>query len=70
VRVRPGRAFVVGDTVWDLRAAHAAGIPGVAVLTGGISECELRAEGAVAVYRDVGALASDLDSSPLAALWS
>jgi HAD superfamily hydrolase (TIGR01509 family) len=62
------RAAVVGDTVWDLRAARALGLPAVAVLSGGIAEPELRAEGAAGVYRDVGALAADLASSPLGSL--
>src|ERR687897_989151 len=51
----------VGDAVWDVEAADAAGIRTVAVLTGGaFSEEELREAGAVAVYQDCAAL---LDSS-------
>jgi HAD superfamily hydrolase (TIGR01509 family) len=64
------RAMVVGDTVWDLRAARAIDVPAVAVLTGGIAEAELRAEGAADVYHDVAALAENLDTSPLASLWA
>ena len=64
------RAIVVGDTVWDVQAAAACGLRTVGVLSGGISEGELRDAGAVAVYRDVADLAEHLDSSPLAALWS
>jgi HAD superfamily hydrolase (TIGR01509 family) len=66
VGVAPDRAVAVGDTVWDVRAAHALGVPAVAVLSGGVAECELRAEGAAEVYADVGTLADRLDTSPLA----
>jgi HAD superfamily hydrolase (TIGR01509 family) len=70
VEVPPERAVVVGDTVWDLEAARALGTPAVAVLSGGIGEAELTDRGAVAVYRHVGDLAEQLDSSPIARLWS
>jgi phosphoglycolate phosphatase-like HAD superfamily hydrolase len=47
----------VGDAVWDVEAADAAGIRTVAVLTGGaFSEEELREAGAVAVYQDCATL--------------
>lgn len=65
---RPGRAVLVGDTVWDVGAARQAGLPCVGVLTGGISEVELREAGAVAVYRDPAALLDGFDASPLARL--
>lgn len=67
--VPPERAVLVGDTGWDVEAAARAGVPCVAVLTGGVSEAELRAAGAAAVYRDVAALLADLDQSPLALAW-
>jgi HAD superfamily hydrolase (TIGR01549 family) len=35
-------AVVVGDAVWDVAAAADAGVPSIALLTGGISEAELR----------------------------
>jgi HAD superfamily hydrolase (TIGR01549 family) len=44
-----GRALMVGDSVWDVRAASAAGVPTLAVLTGGFSDDELREAGAVEV---------------------
>ena len=56
---------VVGDTVWDVKAAKRAGLPCVAVTSGGISRAELEAAGAVAVYADVGALLDDLEHSSL-----
>lgn len=67
--VPPERAVLVGDTGWDVEAAARAGVPCVAVLTGGVSEAELRGAGAAAVYRDVAALLADLDQSPLALAW-
>ena len=63
-------AVFVGDTVWDVEAAGGAGVPCVGVLSGGISEAELREAGAVAVYRDVAHLLEEFDSSPIAALVS
>ena len=61
----PEATVVVGDTVWDVKAATRAGLPCVAVTSGGISRAELEAAGAVAVYDDVGALLDDLEHSPL-----
>src|ERR671913_405665 len=53
----PDETVAVGDAVWDVEAADAAGIRTVAVLTGGaFSEEELREAGAVAVYQDCAAL--------------
>jgi HAD superfamily hydrolase (TIGR01509 family) len=47
----------VGDTVWDVEAAIAAGVRTVAVLTGGAYHKEaLEEAGAVAVYEDCAAL--------------
>ena len=63
------RAMVVGDSIWDIRAARTAGLPCIGVETGGVSRLELTAEGAAAVYRDPHQLLEQLDSSPLAALW-
>ena len=61
----PEATVVVGDTVWDVKAAGRAGLPCVAVTSGGISRDELETAGAVAVYDDVGALLDDLDQSLL-----
>ena len=68
--VTADRAVFVGDTVWDVQACGKAGLACVGVLTGGISAAELTDAGAVAVYEDCRALLRDLDSSPLAAVWS
>jgi HAD superfamily hydrolase (TIGR01509 family) len=64
----PERAMVVGDTVWDVKAATASGLRTVCVATGGIDRSELEAAGAVAVYADVAALTEQLTSSPLGPL--
>jgi HAD superfamily hydrolase (TIGR01549 family) len=44
-----GPTLMIGDSVWDVKAANAAELPTLAVLTGGFSEAELREAGAVAV---------------------
>jgi HAD superfamily hydrolase (TIGR01509 family) len=56
-------AVIVGDTVWDVEAAGRAGVPAIGVLSGGVSEAELRDAGAVEVYDDVAALLDALSSS-------
>jgi phosphoglycolate phosphatase-like HAD superfamily hydrolase len=65
---KPERAVMVGDARWDGVAAGRAGVAFVGVLTGGISEAELREAGAVAVYASVAELLDGLDDSPLAPL--
>jgi HAD superfamily hydrolase (TIGR01549 family) len=56
-----GPAVMVGDSTWDVKAAEAAGIPTLAVLTGGFSESELRGAGAARVFDSIGELRKDLD---------
>ena len=51
-----GPALMVGDSTWDVKAAAAAGIPTLAVLTGGFSEEELREAGAAEVAESIEAL--------------
>lgn len=58
----------VGDAVWDVLAAGRLGIPCIGVLSGGISRRELEEAGAVAVYRDVAELLSQLELSPIGRL--
>jgi HAD superfamily hydrolase (TIGR01509 family) len=60
-----GDAVMVGDTPWDVRAAEAAGVGTIAVLTGGFSEDELTDAGALAVFESVADLCSALDDTPL-----
>ncbi|WP_394247845.1 HAD family hydrolase [Arthrobacter pityocampae] len=55
----------VGDSVWDVEAAGALGIPTVGLASGGTSEAELREAGAVTVYRDIRALLGAFDEGPL-----
>jgi phosphoglycolate phosphatase-like HAD superfamily hydrolase len=54
-----GPWLMVGDSVWDVRAAANADIPTVAVLTGGFSEAELREAGAAEVVESIEALRRD-----------
>jgi HAD superfamily hydrolase (TIGR01509 family) len=64
-RVGSKDAIMVGDSTWDCRAAEAAGIASLAVLTGGFSEEELRAAGASDVFASIDALRTQLDDTPL-----
>lgn len=59
--VEADRAVLVGDAVWDVRAAQDAGVPCVGLLSGGISEAELRDAGAVAVHASPAALLAHLE---------
>lgn len=52
-------SVMVGDSVWDVKAAKAAGLPTLAVLTGGFSEAELREAGASQVVESIGELRFD-----------
>ncbi|MCW2778900.1 MAG: family hydrolase, partial [Frankiales bacterium] len=61
----PEDAVMVGDTVYDVRAAAAAGVACIGVLAGGIGEQELREAGAVAVYGNIAELLEGLDDSPV-----
>ena len=61
-----GPAVLVGDSTWDCVAAGRAGIPSVAVLTGGFSEAELREAGAEQVFGSVAELRAGIRSTPLA----
>jgi HAD superfamily hydrolase (TIGR01549 family) len=69
VGVRPERAVMVGDTVYDIRAARAAGVDCIGLRTGGIGERELQETGAVAVYGNPSQLLQDLQASPVARLF-
>lgn len=52
-------SVMVGDSVWDVKAAKAAGLPTLAVLTGGFSEAELREAGASQVVESIADLRFD-----------
>ena len=60
-----GEAVMVGDTPWDVKAAAAADVGTLAVMTGGFSEQELREAGALAVFESVADLCQRLDETPL-----
>jgi HAD superfamily hydrolase (TIGR01509 family) len=66
--IDPRRALAVGDSVWDIKAARAAGIGCVAVESGGFSRHELSEAGARQVYRDVGEMIDQFHTGPLAQL--
>jgi HAD superfamily hydrolase (TIGR01509 family) len=61
----PADAVMVGDTPWDVKAAAGAGVPTLAVMTGGFSDAELREAGAKTIYESVAELTRLLDESPL-----
>ncbi|MBP2416538.1 HAD family hydrolase [Microlunatus capsulatus] len=64
----PARTVAVGDTVWDVQAAHDAGIRVVAFTTGGIPRCQLEQAGADEVWSGPADLLEHWSSSLLAAL--
>lgn len=65
-RAGPGRAIAIGDAVWDVLAADAAGVPCIGLGSGGIDGRHLRAAGAAATYDGPRDLLQQLDESPLA----
>lgn len=62
---RSGPAVMVGDTPWDVKAAQAADVQTLAVVTGGFSAEQLQEAGAAAVYESVAELRDRLDETPL-----
>jgi HAD superfamily hydrolase (TIGR01509 family) len=62
---RPEEAMLIGDTVWDVEAAHRAGVEALAVLTGGFSEQELSDAGARDVFTSVEELRQSLVETSL-----
>jgi HAD superfamily hydrolase (TIGR01549 family) len=61
-----GPAAMLGDSVWDCKAAGSAGVPTIALLTGGFSEQELREAGAECVFENLRHLLDRLQDTPLA----
>jgi HAD superfamily hydrolase (TIGR01509 family) len=59
-------SVLVGDSVWDVEAAKNAGMPAIAVRSGGFGDDELVGAGAIAVYDTPRDLAEALDDTPLA----
>lgn len=62
--VAAGRALMVGDTQYDVEAAHRAGVACVALRCGGADPATLC--DADALYRDPAELAGSLDAAPFA----
>jgi HAD superfamily hydrolase (TIGR01509 family) len=58
-------AVMLGDTPWDCKAAEAAGVPTVTLMTGGFSEQELREAGAAAVFESIPQLLERIGETPL-----
>jgi HAD superfamily hydrolase (TIGR01509 family) len=61
----PGPALMVGDTPWDVKAALAADVKTLAVITGGFCVQELRDAGAAEVFESVAELGQRLDETAL-----
>lgn len=64
----PGQTVALGDTVWDIRSAHDAGLRCLALTCGGISELQLHDAGADQIYRAPADLLQHWDESLLAGL--
>ena len=64
-RAGGGRTVVVGDAIWDVHSAAAAGVPAVGLRSGGVSAARLMSAGAVAVHDGPRDLLDHLDESPL-----
>ena len=60
-RLGTRHACVVGDSVYDVKAARRAGVPAYGVLTGGYGRAELLDAGARGVYEDLDDLLARLD---------
>ena len=63
-----GEAVVIGDAVWDVQSAEAAGVRCVGLRSGGTGAERLLVSGAAGVYDGPRDLLEQLDSSPLASL--
>ncbi|WP_439938051.1 HAD family hydrolase [Nocardia sp. N13] len=64
-RLGGGPAFVVGDAVWDVMSAGAAGLTAVGLRSGGVGAERLLSAGAAQVYDNPRDLLEHLGSSPL-----
>lgn len=61
-------AVFIGDTVWDVEACNRAGLPTIAVLSGGVSRGELEKAGAQAVFENTQELLERIDDTLIAKL--
>lgn len=64
----PHEAIMLGDTPYDVEAAGRAGVPTIAVRSGGWGDRELG--GAIAIYANVAELADRLEESPIGRRWA
>lgn len=64
----PAESVFLGDAVWDVQACQRAGVPCIAVLSGGNSRDELLKAGAVAVYDGPADLLEEFPRRLLAAV--
>lgn len=62
----PKGAVMIGDSVYDIQAAHAAKLPAIAVLTGGFGADELRDAGAECIFETLLDVLAAIDDTPLA----
>ena len=62
----PEEAIAIGDTPYDVEAAKKMNLATIALLCGGFAEDELRAAGAMAIFRDPADLLEKYYQSPLA----
>jgi HAD superfamily hydrolase (TIGR01509 family) len=58
-------SVVIGDAIWDIEAANAAGLYSIGLLCGGFGEDELRRSGAGLVFETPQDLLDHLDETPL-----
>jgi len=63
-RAGGGAAVMLGDSTWDCEAAKRAGLQTIGVLTGGFSDQELIAAGAVRVFERLDELRAELGTTP------
>jgi HAD superfamily hydrolase (TIGR01509 family) len=66
--VDAANAVFVGDTVWDVEACQRAGVPTIAVLSGGVSRDELETAGAQAVFENASELCAHLGATAIGTL--
>jgi HAD superfamily hydrolase (TIGR01509 family) len=66
--VEAPHAVFVGDAVWDVLACKRAGVATIALLSGGVSRCELEKAGAERVFDNALELCQHLDDTSIAAL--
>ncbi len=66
--VDAANAVFVGDAVWDVEACQRAGVRTLAVLSGGVSQCELENAGAERVFENAMELYEHLDDTSIVKL--